>query len=235
MSNIYVLDNKLYKSISRTSRFTGYKDFQNKMCHLTDVGILLPDESLTYPDNQIIEMYPYFPESDLFDIIYSKKNLCSKLEIIKSILQSIKSIHQNYFAHRDIKLENMLFLSDIKYTYLIDMVMSCKYNDRNPFYGGTTQYASPELLNRITILDWRQSDIWALGIVIYIIMFDLFPWVEADIIRCSLYKKYTEDPESYWNSYQDLDPKIKKLLEGCLVINPLKRLNIYQLLDIINN
>jgi serine/threonine protein kinase len=128
----------------------------------------------------------------------------------------------------------MLFLPDTQHTYLIDMVMSCKYDDTNPFYGGTKQYASPELLNQIPIIDWRHSDIWSLGIVIYIIIFDIFPWVEADIIKCSIYNKYKQNPEAYWNEHSDLDPKIKKLLSGCLVVDPIKRLNISQLIDILN-
>ena len=236
LSNVYVLDDKLYKSMKlESSRLTSYKDFQSKISLMKDNGVLMPDKLFTYPDNQVIEMYPYFPESDLFDIIYQKKITCNKIDIISSIIYSMNQLHQLGFAHRDIKLENMLFNSDTKYTYLIDTVMSCKYSDNCPFYGGTTHYASPELLNQIPIIDWRYNDIWGLGIVIYIIMFDLFPWAEADIIKCPIYKKYWENPKYYWNNYPDLDPKIKKLVSGCLVVNPANRLTTLELIDILKD
>ncbi len=233
ISNIYILNNKLYKSMKLdTNRMTGYQDFLNRIYEIKNMGVLKPIELLIYPDNQIIEMYPYYPESDLFDIIYKKNiDFDDKINIITSIMKTLNSLHQNYFAHRDIKLENMLYLSDTNYVYLIDMVMSCKYDDTSPFYGGTPQYASPELLNQIPIVDWRHSDIWALGIVIYIIIYDIFPWVEADINCCPLFRKYKENPEAYWEKHPDMDPKIKKILSGCLVVDPNNRLNISQLIE----
>ena len=52
---------------------------------MKDMGVLIPDKLFTYPDNQVIEMYPYFPESDLFDIIYQKKLLVTKLILFRQL------------------------------------------------------------------------------------------------------------------------------------------------------
>lgn len=101
--------------------------------------------------------------------------------IIKKSLQSLSYIHSKNIVHRDIKMDNMIFgLNTFKF---IDFGFAIQINP-NFKTVGTPRYLSPELLDYYFIsknkkdMDinyseiLRKSDVYALGIVFYILLND---------------------------------------------------------------
>ena len=169
-STIYLYENKIYKVFMLNNyTYKNYISLVDSINNNTNLGILIPEKRETNPNNYtIIETYKYYPNSDLFYILTTNKlNKDDKFHIIKLLILAVKKFHNDGYAHRDLKLENILFVNDD--LYLIDIVMSSSYNCTKSFNGGTPHYAAPELLDRKHIDDWRKTDIWSLGMIIFII------------------------------------------------------------------
>lgn len=111
-----------------------------------------------------------------------RKNLpesdCAK--IIFQLASAMSFYHNLFIAHRDIKLENILV--DISQsempTKLIDFgfaTQSKSNDDKLTTFCGTPAYMAPELCSRDEYLG-PQADSWALGIVLYTILFGTQPF-----------------------------------------------------------
>ena len=90
--------------------------------------------------------------------------------VMRRLLETLKVIHANDIAHRDIKFENIMFRSpgyDFNNLCLIDFGFARTPNADNLMMTaiGTTEYMSPQVLDRkpYTI----KSDIWSMGVVLY--------------------------------------------------------------------
>jgi serine/threonine protein kinase len=96
-------------------------------------------------------------------------------QILWKLLRGINFCHELNICHRDIKLENILVdLSqepvDVK---IIDFGFSIEVKEpkeRLKFLCGTTTYMSPELC-RQELHEGPPTDMWAIGIVFYSILF----------------------------------------------------------------
>lgn len=238
-SNVYLYKNMIWKFIKHDTEYINryYNLINNKQNNITSV--LLPLYILK-DDGYIIEKFNYYPNTDLFeiitnDVITSHKN---KLFLVKYMIESLAEIHNAGIAHRDIKLENILYIHDQKRVLFIDLVMGHHYYDSKHYSGGTLSYAAPELFyDDIIVHDWRYIDIWSLGIVIYAIVFCGLPWNNS--IDCLLYKKYYNKIQRfktiyYWGHY-DISSIYKILLSKTLEIDYTKRANINELLELVNN
>jgi len=125
---------------------------------------------------------------ELFDTILDNvsSNGClserKTINIIKSLLEAVAYLHDKGIVHRDIKPENLLFESNeedatIK---LIDFGLSRRHEEgetpmSNPV--GTAYYMSPELLKGKYD---RSCDLWAVGVVTYILLSGYPPWNGGD-------------------------------------------------------
>ena len=123
------------------------------------------------------------PAIDLFDFIEVKKNM-SELEcqfIFKQIVSSIYHLHKHGIVHRDIKDENVI-VDENGVIKLIDFG-SAGYTRLGPFdvFVGTIDYASPEVL-RGEKYEGKPQDIWALGILLYTMMYKENPFYNVDEI-----------------------------------------------------
>ena len=95
---------------------------------------------------------------------FDEKDIC---EIMYQLLQALSFIHNQNIIHRDIKPENILFASKKDYSTLklIDFGLSA-YIDKSKNIVGTPYYMAPEMTEGHS---YPQSDIWSLGIIIFII------------------------------------------------------------------
>lgn len=123
------------------------------------------------------------PAIDLFDFIEIKKNM-TELEcrfIFKQIVLSIYHLHKHGIAHRDIKDENVI-VDENGLIKLIDFG-SAGYTKLGPFdvFVGTIDYASPEVL-RGEKYEGKPQDIWALGILLYTMLYQENPFYNVDEI-----------------------------------------------------
>ncbi|KAI5254284.1 Pkinase-domain-containing protein [Aureobasidium subglaciale] len=135
--------------------------------------------------NYYIEMIPHgLPGMDLFDYIELRVNMEEK-ECRKIFVQVANALHHLHIkakvVHRDIKDENVILDGDgaVK---LVDFG-SAAYIKSGPFdvFVGTIDYAAPEVL-RGSPYRGKEQDVWALGILLYTIVYKENPFYSIDEI-----------------------------------------------------
>ncbi|KAI1437728.1 hypothetical protein GGR50DRAFT_643875 [Xylaria sp. CBS 124048] len=150
--------------------------------------------------NYYIEMTPHgLPGMDLFDYIELRATM-DEGECRSIFVQVAKAIHHLHIeakvVHRDIKDENVVLDGDgnIK---LIDFG-SAAYIKSGPFdvFVGTIDYAAPEVLAGKPY-GGKEQDVWALGILLYTIIYKENPFYSIDeIMDRDLRIPYTISDES---------------------------------------
>ena len=103
-------------------------------------------------------------------------------KLFKQILLGVKYIHKYNIVHRDIKIENILFDDKDGKIKFIDFSISTIVTSENKLInepGGSMHYQSPEFFsteNSDGYYDPFIADIWAIGICLYIFIFEEFPF-----------------------------------------------------------
>ncbi|KAF2488780.1 Pkinase-domain-containing protein [Lophium mytilinum] len=135
--------------------------------------------------NYYIEMVPHgLPGMDLFDYIELRVNMDEDecRQIFVQVAEAIHHLHTKAkVVHRDIKDENVILDGEgnIK---LIDFG-SAAYIKNGPFdvFVGTIDYAAPEVLAGKSYRG-KEQDVWALGILLYTIVYKENPFYSIDEI-----------------------------------------------------
>ncbi|KAI9809510.1 MAG: hypothetical protein M1827_006816 [Pycnora praestabilis] len=136
-------------------------------------------------ENYYIEMVPHgLPGMDLFDYIELRVNM-EESECKSIFVQVAKALHHLHtkalVVHRDIKDENVVLDGEGKIK-LIDFG-SAAYIKNGPFdvFVGTIDYAAPEVLAGQPYRG-KEQDVWALGILLYTIVYKENPFYNIDEI-----------------------------------------------------
>ncbi|KAI7860590.1 kinase-like domain-containing protein [Circinella umbellata] len=120
---------------------------------------------------------------DLFDYIELKNGMMDDeiREIFKQIAQAVCHLHDNKIVHRDIKDENVV-LDQSGGVRLIDFGSAAYLKGRRyDTFVGTLDYAAPEILAGQTY-EGPAQDIWALGILLYTLVYRENPFYDIDEI-----------------------------------------------------
>lgn len=165
---------------------------------------------------------------ELFDFVGSINNITNKTyaKIIDKLCRGLMKIHEQKIAHRDIKPENIMIKyideNDINIKY-IDFGLSCdddginKVNCREKKLLGTSAYLDPILVNKyfnnteITFEDLKNSDIWSLGMTIFVMISSILPIdLYINISRVQDFERdiYTIIVMNY--IYETMNPSVKK-------------------------
>jgi hypothetical protein len=140
-------------------------------------------------DNMIIVL-EFANGGDLFTYIQNNSSNnhldeSSAAKVIKHLLQGLNYLHGIFIAHLDVKLENILYSSTTDQFKLADFGESIIFDDLkkqkpdNYFEGvrGTPAYMAPEILNQPS--EYTETvDIWAAGVVLYMLLTGYDPWGE---------------------------------------------------------
>lgn len=255
-AEIYLYENHTYKFFSPKNGTNSYKNIISELSRNKHRNILLPDEIFTLPtNNSLMETNNYY-EYDLLDYV---QNFHIDYENISNftlqILEGINHMHTKCkIAHRDIKPENILICkrNDISsdrnniILKIIDLDFAIDIYNTDTFRGGSYSYASPQLLDQNVInQNWIKNDIWSVGIVIYIILFGMFPWKLADSNEDTFYLKYidyvnTGKIDEYWlNVFKSFHKNKKKyykflhIIKNSLLINEDERASTEYLLSLL--
>lgn len=102
---------------------------------------------------------------------------------IQQILESVNHCHQNGVVHRDLKPENLLLASKAKgaAVKLADFGLAIEVQgDQQAWFGfaGTPGYLSPEVLKKEPY--GKAVDIWACGVILYILLVGYPPFWDED-------------------------------------------------------
>ena len=168
---------KILQSISKLS------DSKNHFVSLLD--------AFSDQDGNIYIVTKYISGCELLEIISSPKKSNTALKeyfVRKMLLQIFKAVsilHQNDIAHRDIKLENIMYDKDKKDLKLIDFGFAMKTSTTNEngetkqilsnTFCGSLHYVSPEVVLQKPH-DPKKVDIWSLGVLAYVLFTGKLPF-----------------------------------------------------------
>jgi serine/threonine protein kinase len=179
-------------------------------------------------------MLEYIPGGLLFD-------MCQTLGVMgedagrffmTQMLDVLKYMHQLGVVHRDIKLENIL-VDDQQNFKLADFGFATfknvtKLND----YVGTKTYMAPEI-KECKEYDGRQVDVFALGVVLFVIVQGTFPFQEAvdddyyyDLLKRGKLEKYFKSTRT-----ENLSDEFKDLVVKMFSHDPTKRPTIKEIIE----
>ncbi|XP_055858304.1 calcium/calmodulin-dependent protein kinase type II alpha chain isoform X3 [Episyrphus balteatus] len=145
---------------------------------------------------------------------------------IQQILESVNHCHQNGVVHRDLKPENLLLASKAKgaAVKLADFGLAIEVQgDHQAWFGfaGTPGYLSPEVLKKEPY--GKSVDIWACGVILYILLVGYPPFWDEDQHR--LYSQIKAGAYDYPSPEWDtVTPEAKNLINQMLTVNPNKRI-----------
>ena len=186
-AEVYLAENILNKKLVAIKK-TDIKYFStDEIYNLTREGRLL--SNLNHPN--IIKIYCYYTyENYLYNVMeYAKGGELTQYlnstkdipeekikSIFKQIYDAVKYIHNKNIIHRDLKTNNVVFLDQEKTKVaIIDFGISSTFSGGDVLNAGTLKYLPPETFqenNKNSI----KIDMWALGVILYILYFKKFPY-----------------------------------------------------------
>uniref|UniRef100_A0A6T8AW03 Protein kinase domain-containing protein n=1 Tax=Prymnesium polylepis TaxID=72548 RepID=A0A6T8AW03_9EUKA len=155
--------------------------------------------------------------------------------LFAQILMSMEYLHSLQIVHRDVKPENILYVSegsvDIK---LIDFGYAGIWSADKPLTGlcGTPDYVAPEVLSWYDDDDTgtpygKGSDLWSLGVLLYVILSGCSPFngeEEEQLLKLVAEAKY----EFYEKEWEHISAEAKELISKLLVVDPNERYTMEQ-------
>jgi calcium/calmodulin-dependent protein kinase I len=153
-------------------------------------------------------------------------------EAFSQMVEAMGHCHRLNIVHRDLKPENLIYrgaLPDIVLK-LADFGLAQQVSPEDLLDGksGTPGYIAPEMLKGM--LYGKPVDMWALGVILYILLCGFPPFYEEnmedlfDVIKKGEYEFH----EPYWD---DVSDEAKDLITNLLVVDPEKRYTVQQAKD----
>ncbi|KAK8886982.1 hypothetical protein M9Y10_038017 [Tritrichomonas musculus] len=149
-------------------------------------------DAMTSLDHEnIVKLHRFFNDKDFYYLVldfcpggtvYSYISSGNRLRepqaanIFLQIVEAIDYCHNHNFAHRDLKLQNILFTTfpNIK----ISDFGLCSYineDTKMSTFCGSPCYSAPECINHIDY-DGKLADIWSLGVILFELVTSSHPW-----------------------------------------------------------
>jgi len=150
--------------------------------------------------------------------------------ILKQLIRAMIYSHRQGIAHRDLKLENILYDETTKKTKIIDFGLCDFVKEGKPScsFVGTSDYMPPEVLARRPY-SGLLADVFCLGTILYTMLFAEFPF---DRNARAAFQSYPEDahhPELTFPKKNVIVSNLaKELMIGMLALNPQNRLTMKQ-------
>jgi serine/threonine protein kinase len=144
---------------------------------------VVPILDIVFDENYIYVIQQYCPGGDLWQNLQNVGRMseqCAR-ELFSKIVDGLLYLHDHGIAHRDLKPENILIDANwdpkIADLGLCHVIKSC---DLLKTPCGTPLYIAPEVLLG-SGYDGRVSDVWSLGVMLYIMTVGLLPWSEVQV------------------------------------------------------
>lgn len=124
------------------------------------------------------------PSGDLHEYLRARRTGLDEREALKylrQLLQALEYLHAHGIAHRDVKLENVMF-SEAGKLKLIDFGLCFWRRPGGDLYSsqhcGTPQYAAPEIMAKSSYVP-ESGDMWSCGVVLYAMLTRSLPFTGA--------------------------------------------------------
>ena len=181
-------------------------------------------------ETQIYLVLEYCPGGDLFDYIDERGRLAEgeARHLFRQIVAAVAQVHDQGFAHRDLKLENLL-LGEDKRLKLTDFGLCAKpkggMGSHLDTFCGTVNYAAPEIISGKRYLG-SEADVWSMGVLLYTLLCGCLPFCDDNIgmLHKKMQSGMYEKPE--WLSEVSIE-----MLDQLLQADPERRITVTQLLN----
>jgi len=213
--------------------------------HVMGVLDVLQDEEY------LLLFMPFCSSGDLFGFVQQAGRFPEPMARywFKQILDGLSHLQRMGICHRDMSLENIL-VDEYKTSIVIDLGMCLRvpYDDDGEVTDvsagtlrrlitplipcGKPNYISPEILKSEEAFDGFAIDIWAAGVILFIMLVGLPPWEfarEEDPRYRMVTKGGLEKMLRSWN--RPISPNATDLLQKMLVEDVRERLSLFEIKD----
>lgn len=144
------------------------------------------------------------------------------------IADAVRYMHDMDVTHRDLKLENLLLDSDRNIKICdFGFIKGESTKDLSQTYCGSKSYAAPEILLGRPY-DPRKSDIWALGVILYIFVTGKMPFDETKGTKSILEEQRVLD--FHWPKMRKISTTCKNLIKNMFTWDYEQRPDIHAVL-----
>jgi len=156
----------------------------------------------------------------LLELMFGSMEESEKERIILQLVDVVAHAHKNRIVHRDIKPENVLIGSD-GLLKLLDygVAKELKDKDISSTMVGSRPYMAPEQIMGESQI---ASDVWALGVVIYMLYTHLLPFIEVNE-KALMDLILTREPDPPRQIEPDIPVELEKIILKCLKKDPKER------------
>ncbi|KAK4807972.1 hypothetical protein QYF61_016203 [Mycteria americana] len=209
----------------------------------TEIGVLL---RLSHPNiiklkeifetpSEIALVLELVTGGELFDRIvergfYSERDAA---HVVKQILEAVLYLHENGVVHRDLKPENLLYadLSPDAPLKIGDFGLSKIVDEQDTMKTvcGTPGYCAPEILHGCPY--GPEVDMWSVGVITYILLCGFEPFFDPRGDQYMYSRILTCDYEFVSPWWDEVSLNAKDLVRKLIVLDPQKRLTVYQALE----
>eukprot|EP00794_Sanderia_malayensis_P000540 gene540-1192_t len=143
--------------------------------------------------------------------------------IFHDIVKVVDSLHQKNIVHRDLKLGNIVLNRRTKKITVTNFCLGkhlIRENDLLKDQRGSPAYISPDVLSGAPY-SGKASDMWALGVVLYTMLYGQFPFYDS--VPHELFRKIKAADFKIPNDGRVTD-ETANLIRNLLVLNPCKRI-----------
>jgi PAS domain S-box-containing protein len=140
--------------------------------------------------------------------------------VMVQLFDVVAHAHDIGIIHRDIKPENVMVKPDGTLKLLdFGAAKELKDKEMSNTVTGSRPFMSPE---QIMGKSQRRSDVWALGVVMYVLYTGMFPFYhDVEKVLMDMILEVPPSPPSKFNP--ELDPEIERIILKCLEKNPENR------------
>lgn len=160
--------------------------------------------------------------------------------IFNQIVSALAHLHASGIVHRDLKLENILFVDRVKDDVkVIDFGLSSKIQKGNNLKEpcGSLMYVAPEVIenldsNRVsTPKGYNESaDIWSLGVILFGLLCGELPFNQKNLTNLDLVEHIRNGRYHIPSDLQNtLSTEAKNMIFQLLQVNPKKRITLEQI------
>jgi serine/threonine protein kinase len=156
-------------------------------------------------------------------------------EIFKQTIHIVNFLHTNDIVHRDLKLDNLMISWDsptkknkVEKVRLGDFDFADYEKDGSlrSIACGSPPYAAPELTDINPIYNGKKTDVWSIGVLLYVLVCGKFPWYDPDMMI--LFQKIKKEPLTLPSH---LSSELKDLLSKLLDKDPYHRITIPNIIN----